>query len=70
MLKFLKEKITDQDLYGHPIELNFNKKGTRHKTLVGGIFSFSVLFVYYLFVYTNLKKMVLFESDSVSLDIH
>ena len=60
MLKFLKDKLREQDLYGHPVELNFNKKGKEHKTLVGGLFSIFVLVVYYMFVYMNLKKMLLY----------
>ena len=70
MLYFLKDKLTNQDLYGHPVELNFNKKGKQHKTLIGGIFSIAVLATYYLFVYTNLKKMFWRESNSVSVDVH
>ena len=32
-------KICSHDLFGHKINMNFNKQGNIHKTLVGGICS-------------------------------
>ena len=31
--------ITSIDLFGHPIELNFNNRGSRHNTIIGGFIS-------------------------------
>ena len=35
----LKFQITDHDLFGHEIYLNFNQEGKKHKSLYGGICS-------------------------------
>ena len=70
LLKFVKNKTVDQDLYGHPVELNFNKKGKTHKTLIGGFASLIVLAIYYYYIGLNLKKLFWRESDSVSIDMH
>ena len=48
------ETIKDIDMFGHPIELNFNKKGSTHNTVVGGFFSiyirmFLLFYVGYIF---------------------
>ena len=52
------------------MELNFNKKGKVHKTLIGGIASIFILVIYYYYVGWNFKKMLLHESDNTGLDIH
>ena len=70
LLNFIKDKTVDQDLYGHPVELNFNRKGNTHKTLIGGFASIIVLAIYYLYIGINLKKMFLHESDNISFDTH
>ena len=31
--------IKDFDIFGHPVKLNFNKNGTTHKTMIGGVAS-------------------------------
>ena len=57
LLKFIKS----QDLFGHEVSLNFNKKGSSHNTLVGGVVS--VLVKAFMVFYTGLlvKTMVLYE---------
>ena len=37
--KMVSNLIRDHDLFGHPIELNFNKSGSRHNTVLGGFLS-------------------------------
>ena len=51
------ETLKSIDLFGHPIELNFNKKGSRHKTVVGGFVSVFVkmaLLAYVLIIFLRM----------------
>ena len=68
-MKKLKADITqtvrDIDMFGHRIELNFNNKGSEHKTIVGGFFSIYVrLFLLFYFVYV-LNMMLTFDNDTL-----
>lgn len=61
----LSSSIRDIDMFGHPIELNFNKKGSTHNTVVGGFFSifiksFLLFYVIYIFY-----QMFTFGNDVV-----
>ena len=38
----LNNYIKNEDMFGHEIELNFNKDGDSHKTLLGGLGSLLV----------------------------
>ena len=38
-MRRLKQLVTGQDMFGHPVTLNFNKKGDHHKTIFGGVAS-------------------------------
>ena len=47
-----KEYIKSYDMFGYPVNLNFNKKGPIHNTLLGGIFSIlinSLMLLYWFF---------------------
>ena len=48
-MKFLKA-ISNQDMFGHDVKLNFNRNGHEHKTLIGGIVSILVQMVLVAFV--------------------
>ena len=54
--------IKDFDIFGHPVELNFNKNGPTHKTMIGGCVSL----VYYI-VTVCLVLFIVFDvgKDSV-----
>lgn len=54
----LKNKIRSQDMYGHPVKLNFAESGENHKTLIGGSFSLIVNLFIWLFVAYHLKKLL------------
>lgn len=50
----LKHLIKDQDLFGYTVDLNFNKAGHSHNTLIGGVVSmflklFLIFYVVFLF---------------------
>jgi len=42
----MKDKIKSIDIFGHPIQLNFDEKGITHKTILGGICTI----LYYIFI--------------------
>jgi uncharacterized metal-binding protein len=48
----VKYSCTLFDFLGYPIALNFDKKGSSHKTIIGGILS--VIFLVFTIFYTSL----------------
>jgi hypothetical protein len=48
--KYLRKLIKNRDLFGYPVEFNFNQKELTHNTLIGGLFSilFQGIYFYYL----------------------
>ena len=42
----LKNLLRDQDIFGHPVVLNFNRNGSFHKTSIGGVCSILIMIVY------------------------
>jgi hypothetical protein len=63
-MKF-KELILSQDFFGHKVELNFNKKGSSHKTLFGGIISIFVEIFIVVYIYIQFKKLFLNLDDKL-----
>ena len=53
----------DQDMFGHPIGLNFAQKGEEHKTMLGGFFSLliNILLIIYFAICVN--KLVTGEEN-------
>lgn len=43
----IKKKLKQLDVFGYPVNLNFNEKGDSHKTFLGSI----VTIIYYLFTF-------------------
>ena len=43
--------VRDQDMFGHVIALNFNKKGESHTTLIGGFFSVLIKIAFSIYCY-------------------
>ena len=62
---FIKSLIKGQDLFGYTVDLNFNKKGHRHNTIIGGIVSIMVkiVMVFYIAFLTN--KMMGFKENII-----
>ena len=56
--------IRSQDIYGHLISLNFNKKGSSNKTYLGGIFTIMGKLLILTYALHLLGKMVTFSNDS------
>ena len=55
-------------MFGHVINLNFNKQGESHKTSVGGFFSLIIKCFLLLYVGLNFKKLIWHEDDSNSVE--
>lgn len=62
-LKDAGKVISDQDMFGHTINLNFDKQGDTQNTIIGGCFSLFIRIAMTGYVLLNLKKMVFFESN-------
>jgi len=61
--------IRDKDLFGHNVTLNFNKRGSTHKTLIGGFFSIIVKTIIYGYVGLTMKQMLFLEENkNVTID--
>ena len=61
--KKLRKVIQSQDMFGHTILLNFNREGTSHKTMIGGMVSIFLKFFMTFYVYYNFQKMFLYQDD-------
>ena len=57
------DTIKDIDLFGHPIELNFNNKGSTHNTFVGGFFSIFIRFALFVYVVVIVMKMLTYGNN-------
>ena len=57
------DSITDQDMFGHTINLNFNRKGSTYKTCFGGCCSIIINILMFIYVMMNLKKLF-FKGDN------
>lgn len=53
-------------MFGHPVTLNFDKKGDTHNTWIGGIFSIFVKLFMVFFIALKVKKLVLREGAGTS----
>ena len=61
----MKKYIRKKDIFGHPIQLGFNKKGEFHQTTFGGICSVLVFVILVAYYGLNIKKMLLYEGDNI-----
>lgn len=61
--KMLEEQIKGIDMFGHPIELNFNQSGSRHNTVVGGFFSIFVRAALLFFSFVIIMRMFTYGSN-------
>ena len=69
MSKRIKEYLKSKDMFGHTICLNFNKQGDTHQTTIGGFFSMIIKLAMSTYIFINVKKLWLFESDSLNMEI-
>ena len=61
----MQQRILNLDSYGHDMSLNFKKKGSQHKTMIGGLITMSVYCV--IFAYTVFLSIKVFTYDDDTL---
>jgi hypothetical protein len=65
----LKDFVRSQDLFGHPISLNFDRHGETYNTYMGGSCSIILKVVLSFYVGVNVLKMKNYDGDEKSNDI-
>jgi hypothetical protein len=61
----IKHLIRSQDFFGHKVELNFDKKGSSHQTLTGGLVGICVRILMFMYIYVKIRQLVLFEEINI-----
>ena len=56
--------VREQDMFGHIINLNFDRRGDSHKTLCGGFFSITLKSFLLFYFYLMMIKLVLKGNDT------
>ena len=59
----VKSFVLDQDMFGHVVNLNFDKQGTEHKTFIGGFFSILIKVFLGIYIYLMFRKMYTHADD-------
>ena len=62
--------LRSHDLFGHKVDLNFNNRGSVHKTVVGG--TVSLLLVKMLmgvYIFLLMRKLVTFGDDKIGKEV-
>lgn len=63
-IKFTMRKfLSDRDDFGHPITLNYSKRGDHHNTVFGGIVSLTINGFMLLFTLILADQMFAFQRD-------
>ena len=65
-----KKLVSNQDLFGHYIHLNFNRQGDSHKTLIGGLFSILVKIMMIFYIIINVRKLVSNDDYKSLTELH
>ena len=55
--------VKSHDMFGHIVQLNFNKSGSYHKTLIGGFFSLVIKIVCLLFIIVRGRTILIHSDD-------
>jgi len=59
--------VRDQDMFGHPVTLNFNRQGDTHNTFIGGLVSmFIKLLIFGFLAYKSYVLVTLGDNDYFS----
>ena len=64
----IKNLIEDHDMFGHEVNLNFNKAGYTHNTLIGGLFSVLIKIFMIGYIAILVKRMTLSEANDHSCE--
>ena len=55
---YYKDSFKSLDMFGHVINLNFNRQGTTHKTTLGAVVSILVRAFIFYYTIENIRKML------------
>ncbi len=61
----MKKFVTDFDMFGHTIHLNFAGEGENRNTILGGFFSMIIKCALSAYVILQFKKMIRYEDDTI-----
>ena len=61
----MKKFVTDFDMFGHTIHLNFARQGENRNTILGGFFSMIIKCALSAYVILQFKKMIRYEDDTI-----
>ena len=61
-----KKFIKSQDMFGHVVNLNFNKNGTEHTTFIGGFISGMVKIVIGFYVFLLFRRTIFYLDNNIS----
>lgn len=59
--------VTEVDLFGHPVALYFNSKGSEHKTICGGFISILTYGFLVWYLYNRIETLVTYNNNSIEL---
>jgi hypothetical protein len=62
-MKVISNKLKKFDLFGQPISLKFNNKGSEHRTIIGSIFSIVGMTLWLSYFVILIRRMVLKDAD-------
>jgi len=65
-MKKFNSLIKSFDKFGYYVSLSYNKEGSHHKTLVGGLLSFFTYFIYLSYVGYNMYLMYSYGQNTYS----
>ena len=68
--KKLNKFIKDNDLFGHPVTLNFDERYGSYNTTFGGVFSLFAIALWASYFIINTFKFVSKDADSTSTQIY
>ena len=54
----LSKRIKNHDMFGHKIEFNYNKRGSSHQTIIGGICSLIIKIMILAYSFILMKKLI------------
>lgn len=67
MTKIISNFISRRDFFGHQIQLNFNKRGSSHNTVLGGLVSIMIQALMLAYFSLLVKRLYLNEQDQITL---
>ena len=60
-----KDKVREFDWFGHSVNLNFNREGDTHNTLIGGFCSVVFRIAMCVYIVMNVSKLLMTSEDNI-----